>query len=73
MAVPAEKALVKVSAKVLGFVCNSTVTNYVLIAIPSPGNAGQVFHLTPPCHFDLQACWIVLALGIETGRDFQCK
>lgn len=44
--------------------CNSFSTS---------GNAGQVFHLTPPCHFDLQACQIALALGIETGRDFQCK
>lgn len=42
MAVLTEKALVKVSAKVLGFVCNSIVTNYALIAIPFPLQGMQV-------------------------------
>lgn len=42
MAVLTEKALVKVSVKLLGFVCNSTVTNYALITITSPLQGTQV-------------------------------
>lgn len=45
----------------LGSHCNSLFTW---------GNAGQVFHFAPPCYFDLQACRVALALGIEAGRDF---